>query len=393
MHSPRFNPLLPFAMAGALLCSAAQAAPLIISYLPTWQSDQDQQRAVEVLPKLDYGILSFLEVKPDGTAFVSDAAAPSALFWHQAFTEARKKNPALKCQWVIAGWEGSRNIAKVAQSEAARTRLAITATAIMRAYQCQGLDLDWEHPVTGGNYADDASPADKDNYILLLQALRAELARQGKNDNQKYVLTAALPVTNGGWSLSGYDIPRAVKELDWVNMMLYDFYGAWSARAGLLAPLYGLAADPDGKVLSIDLGIKYMLDKGARKDQLVFGLPFYFRAQGNVEPGPAGDGLNQPSKGPGLKQYKEPGAGQYYLVKQDLIGKPGWQQFRSKEAGGAPYLYNAGTREFVSYDDPQSLKTKLDYVKANGLAGVMIWELTQDDAQHSLFNTLTQSLR
>ncbi|SMC28227.1 chitinase [Andreprevotia lacus DSM 23236] len=377
----------------AAVCSAAQAAPLVISYLPTWQSEQDMKQASEVLHKLDIGVLSFLEIQPDGTAFIAPSAAPAVAYWHQAFIDARKLNPALRCQWAIAGWEGSRNLAKVAQSEVSRTRLAITATAIMKAYQCSGLDLDWEHPVTGGNYADDASPADKENYVLLLQALRAELTRQGKHDQQKYVLTAALPVTNGGWSLSGYDIPRTVKELDWVNMMLYDFYGAWASRAGLLAPLYGLPEDPDGKVLSIDLGVKYMLAKGARKDQLVFGVPFYFRAQGNVEPGPNGDGLNQPSKGPGLKQYKEPGAGQYYLVKQDLLGKPGWKSFRNKETGGSPYLYNADTREFVSYDDAQSLKTKVEYIKANGLAGVMIWELTQDDAQHTLLNALTQSLK
>ena len=380
-------------LAFALCCGLAQAAPQVITYLPTWQTPEDMQRAAQVLPQLDDAIIAFLEVKPDGTAFIAENTAPGVRFWHQAIADARVKKPTLKCQWAIGGWDGSRNIAKVAQNEASRNRLATTATAIMQAYQCNGLDLDWEHPVTGGNYADDASPADKQNYVLLLQALRAELDRQGKTNQQKYVLTAALPVTNGGWSLSGYDLPRTMHELDWANMMLYDFYGTWSARAGLLAPLYGLPQDPDGKVLSIDLGVKYMLAQGARKDQLVFGVPFYYRAQGNVEPGPAGDGLNQPSKGAGLKQYKEPGAGQYYIVTQDLIGKPGWKSFRNKDTGGAPYLYNADTKEFVSYDDPTSLKTKMDYVKANGLAGVMIWELTQDDAQHSLLNAITQSLK
>lgn len=383
-----------FSLLAAAVGLAHAAEPYkIISYLPGWQSQKDLEKAAEVLPQLTYGMLSFLEVKPDGTAFVSAKAAPGAAFWHKAIIEARKKNPDLKCQWVIGGWDGTRNIAKVAQTEEGRNRLAITATAIMQSYSCNGLDLDWEHPVTGGDFVADASEADRGNYILLLKALRAELERQGKADKQTYVLTAAWPVVNGGWVLSGYDPAGSAKELDWLNLMAYDYYGGWGNRSGLQAQLYGHPKDPDGKVLSIDLGIKYLIEKGFKAEQLVLGVPFYYRAQAEVEPGPLGDGLLQPAKGHGLKQYAEPGAGPYYVVTRDLLGKPGWKAFRSKEAGDAPYLYNAKTREFVSYDDPRSLTVKMEYVKANGLSGVMIWELTQDDAKHSLFNSLTKALK
>ncbi|WP_169307472.1 glycoside hydrolase family 18 protein [Chitiniphilus eburneus] len=384
---------LPLAMALLGASAITHAAPKLISYLPTWQSDEDRARAAEVLPQLDMGLYSFIAVQPDGTAFVPEESKAVAESWRKAFANARKVNPKLGCQWAIGGWTLSRNIAKVAQTEATRNKLAATSVAIMRDYQCQGLDLDWEHPVTGGDYAADASEADRDNYIKLLQALRTALDAQAKKDKATYVLTAAIPNTAGGWSISGYDLPRAAELLDWVNLMSYDFYGGWSGHAGLHATLYPTPGEPDAAILNGDGGVKHFLSKGFKPSQLVLGVPFYARGQGNVEPGPNNDGLAQPSKGPGLTKYPEAGTAQYYLAKKDVIGQPGWKSFRSKEAGDAPYLYNAELKELVSYDDPQSLKVKVDYVKANKLGGVMIWELTQDDAEHTLFKALKTNLK
>ncbi|WP_432721770.1 glycoside hydrolase family 18 protein [Jeongeupia wiesaeckerbachi] len=385
--------LLPVLSACATGPSQPVDTPKLISYLPTWQTDAERTRGAAVLPGLDVGIYSFLLVKPDGTAFIDAKNIDAAKQWKAAFEKARVKNPKLACQWAIGGWSGSRNIAKVAQTDAGRIRLAQTSVAIMRDYDCQGLDLDWEHPVTGGDYVSDASPADRDNYTRLLQTLRSELDKRGKADGAQYLLTAAIPGTNGGWGSSGYDLPAAAKLLDWVNLMSYDFYGAWSPRAGLHAALYPTPGEADASVLNGDGGVKYFIAQGFKPSQLVLGVPFYARGQGNVEPGPNGDGLAQPSKGPGLLDDAEPGTAKYSTAVATLIGKPGWQSFRSKAAGDAPYLYNADLKQLVSYDDAVSLRAKAGYVKANGLGGVMIWELTQDDADHTLWRALKGALK
>ncbi|BCL74438.1 hypothetical protein JHS3_01740 [Jeongeupia sp. HS-3] len=385
-------PVLSACASGPVQTGAADA-PRLISYLPTWQPEAEVARAIDVLPGLDIGIYSFILIKPDGSAYIEPKSLAGAAQWKKAFAAARVKNPQLACQWAIGGWTGSRNIAKVAQNEATRAQLVRTSIAIMRDYQCQGLDLDWEHPVTGGDYAADASPADRGNYIKLLQALRAGLDAESKADGKRYLLTAAIPGTNGGWGSSGYDLPATAKLLDWVNLMSYDFYGAWSPRAGLHAALYPTPGEADAGVLNGDGGVKYFLAQGFKPSQLVLGVPFYARAQGNVEPGPNGDGLAQSAKGAGLPQQEEPGTAKYSVAKQTLIGQPGWKSFRSKAAGDAPYLYNGKTKELVSYDDAASLKVKADYVKANKLGGVMIWELTQDDAEHTLWRALERNLR
>jgi hypothetical protein len=56
-----------------------------------------------------------------------------------------------------------------------------------------------------------------------------------------------------------------------------------------------------------------------------------------------------------------------------------------------PWLYNSTAGIFISYDDPQSLAAKTAYVEAQGLGGVMAWELSQDDG--SLLDALYTGLQ
>ncbi|KAJ1939198.1 hypothetical protein EC988_007380, partial [Linderina pennispora] len=43
-----------------------------------------------------------------------------------------------------------------------------------------------------------------------------------------------------------------------------------------------------------------------------------------------------------------------------------------------PWLFNPNTKIFISYDDPQSLKVKVDYAAAKGLGGAMVWSVNMD---------------
>src|SRR5204863_519364 len=46
-----------------------------------------------------------------------------------------------------------------------------------------------------------------------------------------------------------------------------------------------------------------------------------------------------------------------------------------------PWLYNPATRVWISYDDPESVERKAEYVRRRGLGGVMFWELGGDDGR------------
>jgi chitinase len=44
-----------------------------------------------------------------------------------------------------------------------------------------------------------------------------------------------------------------------------------------------------------------------------------------------------------------------------------------------PWLYDSTTGTWVSYDDPESVAAKAQYVREHRLGGVVIWELGGDD--------------
>jgi chitinase len=56
-------------------------------------------------------------------------------------------------------------------------------------------------------------------------------------------------------------------------------------------------------------------------------------------------------------------------------------------AASVPYLYSDTKREFVSYEDPESLALKCAYVRRKGLAGIMFWDYTGDPTG-ALLNTI-----
>jgi chitinase len=63
------------------------------------------------------------------------------------------------------------------------------------------------------------------------------------------------------------------------------------------------------------------------------------------------------------------------------------------EQARVPWLFDAKTGLFVTYDDPESLRLKAEYARDQKLGGVMIWELSHDDDRHSLLDALHAGLK
>ncbi|KAI8319795.1 hypothetical protein GQ54DRAFT_313235 [Martensiomyces pterosporus] len=53
-----------------------------------------------------------------------------------------------------------------------------------------------------------------------------------------------------------------------------------------------------------------------------------------------------------------------------------------------PWVFNPSTKMFISYDDPQSLKIKVNYATSKGLAGITIWSINMDSANHELLSVV-----
>ncbi len=246
-----------------------------------------------------------------------------------------------------------------------------------------GIDIDWEYPVSGGLKA--GKPEDKHNYTLLLQSLRTELDARGQaNGGKHYLLTIAAPAGPGTRAnLEANDIGKTV---DWINVMTYDFHGAWNAKTGHNAPLYPTPGDPDDAQLNIDSAITGYLNAGVASNKLVLGVPFYGHSMSGATG--ANDGLFQSHTGAGPGTWEE-GSVDYHDIVDNYLNK--YTRYWDDNAK-VPFLYDAATKTFVSYDDPQSMAFKAKYIADKGLGGGMFWELSGDTSDYALLDSLNRGM-
>jgi chitinase len=133
----------------------------------------------------------------------------------------------------------------------------------------------------------------------------------------------------------------------------------------------------------VDGAVKAQVAAGVPAGKIVLGVPFYGR--GWTEVSNENYGLYQASVG----KHFEAG---YDKLAEDYINTNGFVRFWD-DAAKAPYLWNAQSRTFISYADPEALTCKTDYIKSHGLAGVMFWEYHQQLKQKKLLDALWQTLR
>ena len=114
----------------------------------------------------------------------------------------------------------------------------------------------------------------------------------------------------------------------------------------------------------------------------MLGVAFYGRGFVGVKP--LHNGLNQP-----YERYE--GDYKYADLEDRFIGRQGFVRHWDERAR-APYLWNGTSKSFITYDDPQSIRTKADYVRDKRLGGMMFWELSQD-RNDELLDVIVTSLR
>jgi len=205
-------------------------------------------------------------VYPDDCA---DPGCNHGLF--NQITLLKQKHPHLKFLLSVGGWTDSGPFYAMAASETTRETFAQSCAEFLKTYpQFDGIDIDWEHPVSGG--LQPGSPDDARNYVLLLAALRKAIGA-GK------FLTIAASASPRGIDpiLYGEMAPL----LDWVSVMTYDFHSG-GKRAGFNSALYN-HDDPSNARLNLHDAMQAIAARGIPKNKLVAGVPFYGRGWQGVE--------------------------------------------------------------------------------------------------------------
>ncbi|WP_157369487.1 glycoside hydrolase family 18 protein [Zavarzinella formosa] len=369
---------------------AVAADPVIVGYFTEWGVyDHHFQIADIPAAKLTHLNYAFAKVEKGEVAVTDKFAAlekidprdKEAKGNFQQLRQLKKKHPHLKTLISVGGWTLSGSFSDTALTAESRATFAASCVRFIREHGFDGADIDWEFPVAGGLAGNKNRPEDKKNYTLLLAELRKQLDVAAKTDNTKYLLTIAAP--SGSDTIAHMDIPAMAEHLDWFNLMAYDLAGGWDTQTGLLANLYPVG---DYK-RSVAGAVQAYLKAGVAPEKIVLGVPFYGRGWTVAKPSANGFGEKVDPKQP--KGTWELGMWDYKDLTKNVI--PKGKVFRA-EKGKAPWLYNADSRLFISYDDTDSMKEKVGYVTAQKLRGMMCWELSGDDPANSLLEVISAGL-
>ena len=355
-----FALLLPLADTGRASAAGAGNTGEVVGYYASWaaaQGYEPDQLPAERFTQINYAFAKIV----NGAAALGDPARDGRNL--RVVTALRRRNPDLKLVLSLGGWDDSAGFSDAAASPEGRKAFARSCVDLLLAHDLDGVDLDWEYPVSGGAPGVVHRPQDKGNFTLLLRELRQALDRQGRRDGRQYVLSIAGAV-NGGY-LNSIE-PQAVAEtVDHIFLMAYDLHGPWDNTADFNAPLYAPSDGPPRFRASVDYGISAWLGRGVPAEKLVLGMPLYGYIYQGVSS--RNSGLYQP--------YESARSVSWDKVKGEYLNRSAYRPLRHQEAE-VPYLY--GNRSFLSYDDPASIAAKAELARRRGLGGVGFWELSQD---------------
>ena len=359
----------------------------IVGYFPSWGVYQRDYQISDVaagkLTHLNYG---FANVGSNLQIAIGDAQVDPSNF--AALQTLKQQHPHLQSLISVGGWTWSEHFSDVALTAASRQTFATSAVNFMTQYGFDGIDIDWEFPVSGGESDNVNRPEDKHNYTLLMQELKSQLNALEAQNGRDYWLSIAAPA--GPWTMQNLELAPLAATLDWINLMAYDLAGSWDPITGHNAALYDQTSNPADNRLNWNSAVDAYLAAGVPTSQLVVGAPFYGHVFGGVSS--TNNGLYQADSTQIAGTFGETGYLAYWDIQARYLA-PGSGYTRHWDAQGqVPYLYSPSTQQFVTYDDPESIGLKADYINNRDLGGMMFWELSNDAFDHSLLTTIHDRL-
>lgn len=309
----------------------------------------------------------------------------------------KKANRNLKILLSIGGWtytNTNKHLDQPACTEEGRKKLAASCVTLIKDLGFDGIDIDWEYP-------QDTNQGEQ-MYLLLREIRKAmddyadhlERSHPSPEGKPHFVLSIAAPA--GKSNYQNIPLDKVASVLDFINLMGYDYSGAWDKAAGHQANLYRDDAHPDATPFNTDGVIKDYVAAGVPSDKIVLGMPLYGRAFQNTDgPGKPYQGVGEGNWENGIWDYKNLPLNGSEVFYDSLVG--------------ASYSYDKNTRTMISYgkppifcslslrltrstDTPEMARAKATWVIQRGLGGAMWWELNGDrdksDEEGSLINVV-----
>lgn len=333
----------------------------IVGYYGSWANYSGYTANSIPASKLTHVNYAFAKINPDYTIslvnYSNDVNNISSL------NSLKNKNNKLKIILSIGGWDYSTYFSSAAASPQSREVFAQSCLDTILNLGMDGVDIDWEYPVSGGSSGTIHSSSDKQNFTALLQTIRNKFDSQSSKDGKKYYLTIAGAL---GSYLNKIEANKISSIVDYIFIMAYDIHGSWDKYADFNAPLYNVTGSPsDQYQTSVYTSVKEYLNAGVPNSKLVLGMPFYGNAY-----------TVSSSNNNGLfNTFTSVKSLAYKSIVSSYLSNPLFSVFFDT-ATKVPYLF--GNNTFISYDNEQSISEKAKLAKNFNLAGVGAWELSQD---------------
>ena len=304
----------------------------------------------------------------------------------------KQTHPHIKILPSVGGWTLSDPLYDVGTNAAARAVFIDSIIDFIRSYDFfDGIDIDWEFPGGGGANAALGSAQDGAGFATLMRELRAALDVLSTETGRSYELAAAM--SGGVEKLSVVDWEEAAQYMDAINLMTYDYYGAWN---GVLGHQTGLFPSPNSPIagFSAHEAVQYLLNRGVPAGKISLGAAMYGRGWQNVS-GTTGANPFTGSGGDGISGGWERGIMDYKKIEADFMGGPeasgvngftvGWD-----DTAKASYVWNPATNTLISIDTKRSVREKGAYILQHQLGGIFAWEIDADNGH--ILNAMHEGL-
>lgn len=146
-------------------------------------------------------------------------------------------NNNLKVLMWIGGPSDSSEFEEMIQDQSNRIEFIQSIKSTLRIYRLDGIDLDWEFPVTSNHR--------RLHFSQLIQEIRMEYKRH----DYRYLLSVAVAALEG-IAFFAYDIQILNENCDYVNIMCYDYH--FYSKA---SPFTGTKNFAVGRIISVFINL------------------------------------------------------------------------------------------------------------------------------------------
>jgi chitinase len=334
------------------------------AYLVSWQHNPQTDQinsGIVVTSDIDWNAMTHmtyfaLSIAPDGTPELSLDPVFRHNFnsdrLHDIVTAAHANDTK-----ILFSVGGSTNYEGFSTAiDSSRNQFIETISTIISTYGFDGVSLNMT-PIELQDFA---------NYRTFVRQLSNTFDTLRTTNNQRPLLTAGVTNASGMSSLYA----SIQKHFDQINILTYEMSRPWRGWVTWhQTPLYNrnnlILENTSQFFPSINLSVVEWVKSGVDRSKIGFSVSFYGSIWQNLHIQEKWDGW--PTENQALYRV---------IPYSDLSKSYDLDEYEWDSQAHASFLQIDDPKSFISFDNEQSIRSKIDYIKSYRLGGFMIWDLS-----------------